>query len=310
MKIVFMGTPQFAVPALRHLVLNDYNIAAVYTRPDRPAGRGQRLAFSPLKQAALDFRLPVVQPPSLRKDEVVAELASFKPDVVVVAAYGQILPKAVLELPAHGCINLHPSLLPRHRGASPVAAAILAGDEFSGVSVMLLDEGLDTGPMLTRARIPIADRDSTGSLTARLSLVAAYLLLDILPDWIKGKLEPQPQDSAVATYSGSIGKEDGEISWHQPAAEIWRRVRAYNPWPGSYTRWWGKTLKVKEAAPLPGMEDVGKGCVVALPGGGFGVGTGDGILEVLSVQLEGKRVTTAAEFVRGQRHLIGETLPS
>jgi len=310
MRVVFMGTPWFAVPVLRHLVLNGYDIAAVYTRPDKQAGRGRRLASSTVKQAAFDFGLPVVQPLNLKKDEVVAELASFKPDVIVVAAYGQILPKAVLELPAYGCINIHPSLLPRHRGASPVAAAILAGDEFSGVSIMLMDEGLDTGPLLTRAQIPVADNDSTGSLSAKLSLVAAHLLLDVLPDWVKGRIKPQPQDDAAATYSGSIGKEDGEIDWRRKAPDTWRRVRAYNPWPGSYTRWRGKTLKIIEAAPLPAMENAGIGYVAALPGGGFGVSTGDGVLGVISVQLEGKRVMTAADFVRGQRRFIGERLPS
>jgi len=310
MKIVFMGTPQFAVPALRHLVLNDYDIAAVYTRPDKPSGRGRQLAFSPVKQAALELGLPLVQPYSLRKEEAVAELASFEPDVIVVAAYGRILPQPVLELPEYGCINIHPSLLPRHRGASPVAGAILAGDEFSGVSIMLLDEGLDTGPVLSRARIPVMDGDTAGSLTARLSIIAAHLLLDVLPDWVKGRVKPRPQDEAIATCSGTIGKEDGQIDWRQPAVEIWRRVRAYNPWPGSYTRWLGKTLKILEAIPLPGVEDAGVGRVVALPEGGFGVGSGAGVLEVLSVQLEGKRAMTAEEFIRGQRHLVGETLPS
>ncbi len=239
-----------------------------------------------------------------------AELAALEPDIIILAAYGQILPPSVLALPRCGCVNVHPSLLPRHRGASPVAAAILAGDEFSGVSIMLMDEGLDTGGVLTRAQIPVMDGDTTGSLGARLSVIAAHLLADVLPDWIKGSIEPRPQNDAAATYSGTIGKEDGQINWHRPAVEIWRRVRAYNPWPGSYTRWQGRALKIMQAAPLPAIDGVDTGQVVALPGGGCGIGTSDGVLEVLLVQLEGKRVMTAGEIIRGQPHFVGARLPS
>ena len=309
MRIIFMGTPQFAVPALRQLVLNGYEVAAVYTRPDKQAGRGRQVAFSPVKQAALEMGLAVEQPPSLRKEEVTAQMASYKPDAIVVAAYGQILPKAVLELPEHGCINIHPSLLPRHRGASPVVAAILAGDEFTGVSIMLMDEGLDTGPVIAQAQIAVMDSDDAASLGARLSQIAAHMLLDVLPDWKRGRMKVRAQDNEAATYIGAIGKEDGEIDWRRTAPENWRRLRAYNPWPGAYTRWRGKTLKILQAQPLPQMEGVSAGQVITLPGG-FGIGTGDGVLEVLSVQLEGKRVMPAAEFIRGQRQLIGEVLPS
>ena len=309
MRIVFMGTPEFAAPALRHLILNDYQVVAVYTQPDRPGGRGRGLVASPVKGLAEALSLPVVQPVSLKKADTIAELAGFKPDVIVVAAYGQILPEAVLRLPGYGCINIHPSLLPRHRGASPVAAAILAGDRFTGVSIMLMDRGLDTGPVLARAQIPISDRDNTGSLTRKLSLVAARLFQDVLPGWLKGDIKPQPQDEASATYFGTITKDDGEIDWHLPAVAIWRRVRAFYPWPGGYTRWRGGLLKIIEAVPLPRAEDTVAGQVVVLPGVGFGVGTGDGILGVLAVQLEGKRIMTADEFLRGQRQFGGAVLP-
>ncbi len=316
MRIVFMGTPEFAVTPLRHLMLNNkYQVVAVYTRPDRPAGRGRRLVSSPLKRAALTWQLPVVQPPSLKKAEVVTEMAGFQPDVIVVAAFGRILPRSVLDLPQRGCINIHPSLLPRHRGASPVAAAILAGDDFTGVSIMLMDEGLDTGPILARAQIPISAWDTTGSLTAKLSLIAAHLLQEVLSGWTRGELIPQPQDEAGVTYSGTIAKEDGEIDFKLPAAVIGRRVRAFQPWPGCYTRWRGKALKIIEAVPLPVAEMAEIGQVIALPRleekveAAFGVATGDGVLGVLKVQLEGKRVISAAEFLRGQRQLLGAVLP-
>jgi len=308
-----MGTPGFAVPSLEHLVLNGYQVVAVYTKPDRPTGRGQKLVSSPVKQVAEAWELPVIQPASLKRAEVVEQLAGFHPDVIVVAAFGQILPQSVLSIPSHGCLNIHPSLLPRFRGASPVAAAILAGDEFTGVSIMLMDEGLDTGPVLARAQIPISLQDTTGSLTDKLSLVAAHLLQDVLVRWLRDELTPQPQDKAEVTYSGSISKGEGDIDWHLPAIDIWRRVRAFYPWPGCYTRWQGKRLKIIEAILLPEEGTAEAGRVVALAKAvaseaAFGVHTGEGILGVLKVQLEGKRAMSAAEFLRGQRQFIGATL--
>ena len=309
MRIVFMATPQFAVPALRHLVLNGYQVAAVYTRPDKQAGRGRHMLYSPVKQAALELALPVLQPDSLKKAEVVADLAGLRADVIVVAAYGQILPPQVLQLPGCGCINIHPSLLPRHRGASPVAAAILAGDAFTGVSIMLMDEGLDTGPVIAKAQLPVLDNDTTGSLGLKLSLVAARLLPDVLPDWIKGRFEARPQPEDGVTYSGTIDKEDGRIDWQEAAVTIWRKVRAFQPWPGCHTSWRGRTLKIIEVVPLPDAGDANAGQVMAISRKGFAVATGDGILRVLKLQLEGKRVVTAAEFLAGQRNFIGALLP-
>ena len=309
-----MGTPEFAIPSLKHLILNQYQVVAVYTQPDKPAGRGRSLVSSPLKRAALAWKLSVVQLVSLKSDEVVAQLAELHPDVIVVAAFGQILPQAVLDIPSYGCINIHPSLLPRFRGASPVAATILAGDEFTGVSIMLMEKGLDTGPILARAQIPISAKDTTGSLTAKLSLIAAQLLQEVLPCWSGGELTPQPQSEAEATYSAPISKEEGEVDWCLPAVGIWRRVRAFQPWPGCYTKWGGRQLKVIEAVPLPAIRALEVGQVVALPSAteskaAFGVSTGEGILGVLKVQLEGKRAMSAAEFLRGQRQFIGAILP-
>ena len=317
MRVVFMGSPDFAVPALRHLMLDGCRVVAVYTRPDKSAGRGRSVASSPVKREALSLGLPLVQPVSFKPAEVTLKLAGFHPDVIVVAAFGQILPQKVLKLPRYGCLNIHPSLLPRHRGASPVAGAILAGDEFSGVSIMLMDAGLDTGPVLGKAQIPISAWDNTGSLTAKLSLIAAHLLREVLSGYLRGELTPQPQDEAGATYSSTLSKEVGLIDWCLRAVDIWRQIRAFYPWPGGYTRWRGKVLKILEAVPLSDIKAVQAGQVVALPiptregpKSGFGISTGDGVLGILKVQLEGKRAMPAAEFLRGQRQFIGTVLPA
>ena len=309
MRVVFMGSPRFAVPSLEYLVSSGYEVAAVYTQPDRAGGRGRSLVASPVKKVAGALGLTVVQPRSLKAPEVFEQLASFKPDIIVVAAFGQLLPKPVLELPKLGCLNVHPSLLPKFRGASPVTAAILAGDEFTGVSIMLLDEGMDSGPVLARAQLPIGDSDTTASLGEKLSLVGAGLLEEVLVGWTRGELKAQPQDDSKATYCTPIAKDEGEIDWKLSAIEIWRRVRAFYPWPGSYTHWRGKTLKVIEATTLAEAK-AKAGEVIALDSGGFGIGTGDGALKILRVQLEGKQALSAADFLRGQREFIGAVLPS
>jgi len=311
MRIVFMGTPQFAVPVLEALVEGGYEVAGVYTRADKPAGRGRAVVHSPVKERALAYGLAVHQPRSLRTPEERDRLMSLAPEAVVVAAYGQLLPQEILDIPPLGCINVHPSLLPRHRGASPIAGAILSGDEVTGVSIMLLDKGMDTGPVLSRATVPVMEKDNTGTLTARLSRTGAQLLMETLPRWAAGKLSPQPQDEEQATYTQPISKESGRIDWTLPAVEIWCRVRAYNPWPGSFTAWQGKTLKIIEAVPLPGRGPAGK--VVAARQGDaapVAVYAGEGMLGILQLQLEGKRVMAAGDFLRGQRGFIDSTLPS
>lgn len=311
MRIIFMGTPEFAVPSLEQIMQRKYQVVAVYTRPDKPAGRGRSLVSSPVKKAAIARGVPVLQAVSLKKAEVLAQLADFHPDVIVVAAFGQILPQSVLDIPRYGCLNIHPSLLPRFRGASPVAATILAGDEVTGISIMLMDSGLDTGPILTQTTVPVSPQATTGSLTAKLAQVAADLLPEVLLRWTRGEITPRPQKEAEATYSGTITKEVGEIDWHLPAVEIWRRVRAFQPWPRCYTTWQGKRLEIIEALSLPGEENLEVGQVVAInKEAAFGIGTADGILGVLKVQLEGKRSMQAAEFMRGQRQFIGAILPS
>jgi len=308
-----MGSPEFAVPSLERLVTR-YELVAVYTQPDRPAGRGREVAVSPVKQAAVKLGLPVVQPEKLRSPEAVAQLRAISPDVIVVSAFGQILPEAVLEIPRYGCINIHPSVLPRHRGASPVAAAILAGDDITGVSIMKMDKGLDTGPVLVQSRLPVTGDDTTGSLTDKLSLMAAEMIGDVVAGWVNGELTPQPQKDTEATYSGTINKEDGEINWQRPAAETWHKVRAFQPWPGAFTRWQGKRLEIIQGIPLASSGKSVPGEVIDLKkssgNAAFGISTGDGILGVCAVQLEGKRKATAGDFLRGQRNFIGSRLPS
>lgn len=312
MKLVFMGTPAFAVPTLEHLVDDGYEIAAVYTQPDREAGRGRSLVSSPVKKAAEESVLPVMQPDKFTGPGVAEQLADFQPDAIVVFAFGQRLPQPVLDIAPLGCINVHPSLLPKHRGAAPVIAAILAGDGYTGVTVMKMAEKLDAGDILLQGQIPVTDYDTTDTLTEKLSLVAAQLVLEVLPRLAKGGITPRTQDDSKASYVHQLTKRDGEIDWNLPAVDIWRRVRAFTPWPGCFTYWKGKQLKIVKAIPLPAVSEAGAGQVVALGGekAAFGIGTGDGILGVLEAQLEGKKTMPADEFLRGQKQLIGERLPS
>jgi methionyl-tRNA formyltransferase len=305
-----MGTPDFAVPALIALVSNRYEVVAVYTQPDKAAGRGRVVEESPVKKAARQHQLVVLQPENFRSAETRKQLALLKPDVIVVAAYGQILPLSVLEIPVFGCLNIHPSLLPKYRGVAPVPAAILNGDEYTGVCTMLLDKGVDTGPLLTIVHVPILPQDTAGSLLEKLSHTSAQLLLDTLPGWFRKEIKPQPQNNADASYTKMLTKEAGEIDWKLPAVRIWRQVRAYQPWPGCYTRWQGKQLKIVEAAPLAGEATKEIGLVVVVKEGAatFGVTTGDGILGVIKVQLEGKKIVTSKEFLNGQRQIIGAVL--
>ncbi len=306
-----MGTPEFAVPSLAALLRSSYQVVAVYTQPDKKAGRGQSVAFSPVKQLALSQGLEVVQPDSLKVAGTVEKLASFAPDLMVVAAFGQILPPEILALPKFGCLNVHPSLLPRYRGASPIATAILQGDEITGVTIMLLDVGLDSGPILSQREVSISADDTTGSLAVKLAQAGAQLLMETLPLWIDARIQAQPQEESRASYSKVITKGDGEMDWRLPALDLWRRVRAFDPWPGCYAWWRGKRLKLGKVVPLYGEKSGEPGKVIALSPPApatVGVETGDGVLGLLRVQLEGKHEMSAEEFVRGQREFIGSNL--
>jgi methionyl-tRNA formyltransferase len=305
-RTVFMGTPQFAVTILESLFQSSYQVLAVYTQPDKPAGRGRPVVFPPVKKLALGRQIPVIQPETFKSGEVVEGLASFQPEFIVVAAFGFILPPAVLSLPKFGCLNVHPSLLPRHRGPSPVANTILCGDELTGVTIMVMDAGLDTGPILAQKQEEISFMDTTGSLSSKLADVGAKLLLEALPKWLGGELRPQAQDESQATYSKLITSKDAEIDWHLSAVELWRGVRAYNPWPSSYTWCQGKRLKIHKAIPFGDVVEGKIGEVVALTESpGVGVVTRQGILGLCQVQLEGKREMSAEDFVRGKRYFIG-----
>jgi len=309
MRIVFMGTPEFAVAPLEILLHNRAEVVAVFTQPDRAAGRGRALAAPPVKTVALKWGLPVYQPVSLKSAAEREALAALKPDVVVVAAFGQIFTEAVLAVSARGFLNIHPSLLPRYRGVAPVPAAILNGDAFAGVSIMRLDKGVDTGPIVAQASATVTDWDTAGSLTEKLSRMGGQILLEILPRLVKGEITARPQDSTLASYTRKVKKTDGEINWSMSATDLWRRVRAYQPWPACYTRWQGKQVKIVEAVPIKGQTSK-PGRVVPLEGAAaFGVETGDGILGVLRLQMEGKRAMTSEEFLRGQRQFPGALLP-
>lgn len=309
-RIVFMGTPEFSVPVLNALA-DQHTVAGVVTQPDRPAGRGGAKARPlppPAKEAALARGIPVLQPPSLRAPDAVEAIAAWQPDVIVVAAFGQILRPALLALPPHGCLNVHASLLPRYRGAAPIPAAILAGEPVSGVTLMVMDEGLDTGPILVQAEWPLVADETTASLTARLAALGARLAVDTLPAWLAGEIGPRPQDNAQATWCTPLKKEDGLLDWSRPAAILDRQVRACDPWPGAFTWLHGERLKLLRARPLPEPPAVpGPGEVLALDGG-LAVGTGQGLMELLEIQLAGKKPLSAAVFARGRRDLIGAHL--
>ncbi len=308
-RILFMGTPEFAAIILERLLASSYHVVAVCTQPDKPAGRGHELVSGPVKRLAKERGIPVLQPETLKSREVVENLASFQPELIAVAAFGLVLPRTVLSLPRFGCLNVHASLLPRHRGASPVANAILCGDEVTGVTIMLMDEGVDTGPILAQEKVPISPGDTTGSLTPKLAELGARLLVDTLPGWLAGEVKPQAQDESRATYSKLITSRDAEIDWQLSAVELWRQVRAYHPWPTCYTWYQGKRLKVHEAVPIEEASGGVAGQVVALPGPPrVGVTTKQGILGLCRVQLEGRREMSAEDFARGRRDFIGSVL--
>lgn len=302
-----MGTPIFAVPVLEALE-DTHHVVGVVTQPDRPAGRGRRLTPSPVKKVALDRGFPLSQPRSLRTPEAVAQLVAWEPDVIVVAAFGQILKQDVLDLPPHGCLNVHASLLPRWRGAAPAPAAILAGDETTGVTIMHMDVGLDTGPILAQRQELIQPDDTRTTLEHRLARLGAELLVETLPAYLAGDLLPQPQPAEGVTYAHQLRKEDGRLNWSLSAVELDRQVRAFTPWPGAFTTWRGQRLKVLRAAPLPGWRgDAPAGTPLALVDG-LAIATGEGALRLEEVQLAGKRPADIAAFLRGQRDFVGSHL--
>jgi methionyl-tRNA formyltransferase len=307
-RTVFMGSPDFAIPTLKFLAENT-SIAGVVTQPDRPAGRGRSLTSPPIKILAVELGLSVIQPRRLKEPEAVQQLKDWKPELIVVAAFGQILRPEVLDLPVYGCINIHASLLPRWRGAAPIQAAILHGDAVSGVTIMLMDAGIDTGPVLSQKAIPILSDDTSASLSGRLAELGANLLGLTLPGYLSGKIKPQPQDEfskVQATYAPMLKKEDGLLDFNQEASELERRVRAFNPWPGAFMAWQGQNLKIINAHVV---EQLNSSIRVSAPPGQPVVYQGlpalttcRGLLVIDELQPAGKKPLPGAVYLRGARH--------
>ena len=311
-RIVFMGTPEFAVPALVALyeAAPDYNwaLVGVATQPDRPSGRGKKVVATPVKAQAEHYGLPLLQPTRYRKDpDALAALAALEPDLLVVAAYGLILPRSVLALPKYGAINVHASLLPAYRGASPITQAILDSHTTTGVSIMLMDVGMDTGAVLTQAKQTIQPDDTTASLSERLASQGAALLVETLPRWLADEITPTPQEQLPGEVSlcRLIKKEDGQIDWNQPAAHIERMTRAYAPWPSAYTSWHGATFKIWRATVIEGKAAAGQ--VITTPQGPV-VGTGEGLLLLHTIQPAGKRALDVRSFLNGAPDFVGTHL--
>jgi len=299
MRIIFMGTPDFSVPTLEALVASEHEVAAVVTQPDKPKGRGKEIHMSPVKECALKHNIPVYQPVRARDEAFVEEMRTLKPDAMVVIAFGQILPKSLLDLPKYGCVNIHASLLPKYRGAAPIQWAVINGDPYTGVSTQRMDEGVDTGDIILEEKVEIRPDETGGSLFDRLAEVGAELCVKTIEAIENGTAVYTPQDNSKATHTAKIHKELGSIDWTKSAKEIECLIRGLNPWPSAYTRLDGKTLKIWRANVLPDEKKAAPGCIIKAEKGSFLVQTGDGVLELLEVQLEGKKRMTTDAFLNG-----------
>ena len=305
MRILFMGSPQFAVPSLRVLASN-YNLIGVVTQPDRPAGRGKALRPSAVKTVAEDLALNILQPKKLRNEDVISQIQVLHPECIIVAAYGQILPQKILDIPPFGCLNIHASVLPRWRGAAPVQASILHGDEETGISIMLMDAGLDTGPILSQVRLGIQENETAGDLANRLSHIGAELLLETLPAYFSGEIGPIPQDDHLATHAPMIKKSEGALDFNKPSIQLSRQVRAFEPWPTSYFYWDGKRIVVKKASPAV-WKEMEPGRVIFLapyPA----ITTSDGVLVLEEIHPAGRKIMPGDAFLRGSPEFIGADL--
>lgn len=313
-RVIFMGTPEFSISALNMLVAEQYNVVAVVTQPDRPVGRKRVLTPPPVKEAALQHNIPVLQPEKIQ--EALAELKALAPDIIITAAYGQILPPSILNLPRHGCINIHASLLPRYRGGAPIQYAIMNGDEVTGVTIMYMAEGLDSGDIISQVEVPIAHEDDVGTMFHKLSIAGAELLKTTLSPLLAGQLQAQPQDERLATYAPNIRRKDEMIDWHKSALQIYNHVRALHPWPISYTLWNGERLKIwqcqlpseRHESRLDAFVDAVPGTVLQATAEGIEVKTGDGCIWLTKIQPAGKRAMAVAQFIQGSDMPAGTVL--
>ena len=304
MRLVFAGTPDFAATALKALIAAGHTIVGVYSQPDRPAGRGRKLQPSPVKQVALDHEIPVFQPETLKTPEAQKQLADLNPEVMIVAAYGLILPKAVLDIPTHGCLNIHASLLPRWRGAAPIQRAIAAGDTETGITIMQMDEGLDTGAMLLKSLTAIDTSDTGGSLHDRLAELGGKAIIEALELLKKGELTGEPQNDDLACYASKLSKTEGHIDWATDATAIERLVRAFNPWPGTYTDLGDQRIRIHEARALVTDSDAFPGTVVHRDREGIDIACGNGTLRITRLQLPGSRAQSVNDLINGGKELL------
>ena len=310
LKVIYAGTPDFAVPALLSLIQSEHDVIAVYTQPDRPAGRGRKLQFGPVKQVAVDAGIPVEQPPSLKDLEAQATLSAYQADVMIVAAYGLILPQIILDMPQYGCLNIHGSLLPRWRGAAPIHRAIQAGDVETGVTIMQMAAGLDTGNMLLKVTCPITSEDTGQTIHDRLANDGAKALLEVLALMAEDKLTPTVQDESLTSYAHKLEKAEAEIDWSQSAQQIDQTIRAFNPWPVAFTQFNGKPLRLFMSKVVAGKSSVEPaGTVIDESPAGIEIVTGDGVLSFSRLQLPGKKAMDVRDFLNG-RSLLDCKLPS
>lgn len=309
MRIIFMGTPDFSVGTLEALVEAGHEVVLAVTQPDKPKGRGKEMQFTPVKECALRHGIPVFQPKKVRDPECVEELKKYQADVCVVIAFGQILPKEILEMTPYGCINVHASLLPSYRGAAPIQWAVIRGEKISGVTTMQMDEGLDTGDMLEKTEIILDEKETGGSLHDKLAEAGAKLCVHTLDKLVQGDLTPQKQGESPTEYARMLDKKLGDINWEQSAVEIERLIRGLNPWPSAYTDWNGKTMKIWEADAVPGENtEKAPGTITDVTKDDFAVQTGDGQLRVCALQIPGKKRMEADAFLRGYQVKVGEHL--
>ncbi len=310
MKVIFMGTPEFSVGTLEALIEAGHEVALVVTQPDKPKGRGGKMQYTPVKEAALKHGIPVFQPKRVREPECVEELKQYNADIIVVIAFGQILPKEILEMTPYGCVNVHASLLPKYRGAAPIQWAVIDGEEVSGVTTMQMDEGLDTGDMLLKTEIRLDETETGGSLHDKLAAAGAELCVRTLKGLEEKTVVPEAQGESPTAYARMLDKKLGNIDWSRDAGSIERLIRGLNPWPSAYTNWDGKVMKIWEARAEKRAAEAGgvPGTVISVEKDGFCVETGDGVLKVLALQIPGKKRMEADAFLRGYEIAPGTVL--